>query len=132
MGRKTPVPEPAEEREEPTGAEMFDEEVHTATRLADLAGTGGSFEGDTVTLEAIENEEVTVLAFRVMPSKFNEGEDYVCFQARMADGKVIVVNTSTKVPVKAFQNIDPGDLPAPVTFFKQTPKGGGNPYWNLR
>ena len=123
--------EPAEERDEPTGAELFDEENRTAKRLADFGGA--AYEGETVNLEALEDTEVEVLAFRVQPSQFDDG-DYVCFQAKVVKtGKLVVCNTSTTVPVKRFDALDPAELPLLATFFKQQPKkAGGKEYWNIR
>ena len=124
----------AETREEPTGAELFDEEVAGAKSLADLAGTGGAaFEGELVTLESIQDERVMVLDYKLLPSTFREGGTYVCFSARTRENKMIVVNTNAMVPVKAFAAIvDKGELPMPATFFMQEPKSGGKPYWNIK
>jgi hypothetical protein len=125
-------PSPDEERDEPTGAELFDEETRTARRLADFSGGGAAYEGETVNLEALEDQEVEVLAFRVQPSQFDDG-DYVCFQAKVvSSGKLVVCNTSTTVPVKRFLALDPAELPLLAVFFKQEPKKGGKPYWNIR
>lgn len=124
---------PEQEQEPMNEAEAFAEETRQAGRLADLAGTGGGqFEGELVTLESIENQEVTVLDYKLLPSTFREGGTYVCFQARTADGKLIVVNTNAMVPVKGFANVEKNALPLPVEFFMQKPKGGGKPYWNMK
>ena len=119
-----------------TEVETFEEEVRSASSLADMAGTGGgSFEGDLVKLEGIEDEEVHILDYKVMPSQFANAEtgpkNYVCFQARTLEGKLVVCNTSTGVPVQAFEAVDRENLPFCVVFFRQKSKAG-NLYWNLK
>lgn len=120
-----------QETEEVTEADDFAEEMRSASSLADIAGTGGgAFEGELTKLEGIEDEEVHVLDFRLAPSKFSDG-NYVAFQARTLEGKLIVVMTSTGVPVDAFEKADKEQLPFCAVFFRQRSKAG-NLYWNIK
>ena len=107
------------------------EEKEQARRLADFAGTGTVYEGEVIPVADLEDKELTVLAFNFASSSYREGENFLSMQA-VLDGVKIVVNTNAKVLMKGFLNVPKEELPLPVTFFMDKPKGGGRPYWNMK
>lgn len=116
---------------EPTNeAELFDQETAEASSLADLAGTGGGvYEGDLVTMEAIENRKHTVLDFKFLPSTFREGGTYACIQIKLG-GALKVVNTNAQVILKGLSNVDKSRLPQPNAFVKRMGKNQRE-YWDF-
>lgn len=106
-------------------------EKKQAKRLADFAGTSTVYEGDVIPMADLEGKELTVLAFNFADSSYREGEKFLSMQAEL-DGEMIVVNTNAKVIMKGFLNVPKEELPLPVTFYMEKPKGGGKPYWNMK
>ena len=122
-----------EEREEETGADLFDQETAEANSLAELAGTagGGSFDGDLLKMEPIINKKFYVLDYVLRPSTFREGGSYVCIQIKRKDGTMNVVNSTATVILKVV-NTDKASLPAVTAFVKRPPtKAGNKPYWDF-
>lgn len=108
-----------------------DEAKAEARRLVDYSGTSTVYEGEVMTMADLEGKELKVLAFNFVDSSYREGEKFLSMQCEL-DGEKIVVNTNAKVPMKGFLNVPKEELPLPVTFFMEKPKGGGKPYWNMR
>ncbi len=135
MAKKTAATPPAEEREEDTGADLFDEEFENAKSLNDVAGPdGGQYEGELVTLEAIAGKKVLVKDYRLMPSTFKEGGTYACISIKLQGGRMVVINTNAMVPVKTLAAIeDKSELPFVTTFYMRAPKAtGGKEYWDMK
>ena len=120
-----------EEKEE-TGADVFDKETSEVKSLAELAGTsGGMFEGDLVTMDAIEGKKVFVLDFALRPSTFREGGTYICLQLKRKNGTMHVLNSTAKVPLK-IANVNKELLPAETAFVRRPNKTPGQkPYWDM-
>lgn len=116
----------------PNEAEQFDQETMEAKSLAELAGTtGGMFEGDLLTMAAIEGRKVYVLDFALRPSTFREGGTYICLQLKRKDGTMNVLNSTAKVPLK-IANVDKATLPAMTAFVQRPNKTPGQkPYWDM-
>jgi hypothetical protein len=121
-----------EEKAEETGADIFDKETAEAKSLAEIAGTvGGMFEGDLLTMDAIEGKKVYVLDYALRPSTFREGGTYICLQLKRKNGTMNVLNSTAKVPLK-IANVDKAQLPAETAFVKRPNKTPGNkPYWDM-
>lgn len=121
-----------EEKAEETGADLFDKETAEAKSLAEIAGTtGGMFEGDLLTMDAIEGKKVYVLDFSLRPSTFREGGTYICLQLKRKNGTMNVLNSTAKVPLK-IANVDKATLPAITAFVKRPNKTPGQkPYWDM-
>lgn len=100
-------------------------------RLVDFAGTSTIYEGETVPMKELEDKELIISAFNYVDSSYREGEQFLSMQAELK-GEKLVVNTNAKVIMKGFRNVPKEELPMPVIFFIETPKGGGKPYWNMR
>jgi hypothetical protein len=121
-----------EEKAEETGADIFDKETAEAKSLAEIAGTtGGMFEGDLLTMDAIEGKKVYVLDYSLRPSTFREGGTYICLQLKRKNGTMNVLNSTAKVPLK-IANVDKAQLPAETAFVKRPNKTPGQkPYWDM-
>ena len=121
-----------EEKAEETGADLFDKETAEAKSLAEIAGTtGGMFEGDLLTMDAIEGRKVYVLDFTLRPSTFRDGS-YICLQLKRKDGTMNVLNSTAKVPMKIANVNKETGLPAVTAFVKRPNKTPGQkPYWDM-
>jgi hypothetical protein len=122
-----------EEKAEETGADLFDKETAEAKSLAEIAGTtGGMFEGDLLTMDAIEGRKVYVLDFSLRPSTFREGGTYICLQLKRKNGTMNVLNSTAKVPLKIANVNKETGLPAVTAFVKRPNKTPGQkPYWDM-
>jgi hypothetical protein len=123
--------EPVEEKTEETGADLFEQETESADSLAEIAGTtGGMFEGDLLTMDAIMGKKVYILDFTLRPSTFREGS-YICLQLKRKNGTMNVCNSTAKVPMK-IANVDKTKLPSVTAFVKRENKTPGQkPYWDM-
>lgn len=132
MVKKAVKTDKPEEKVEETGADIFDKETAEAKSLAEIAGTvGGMFEGDLLTMDAIEGKKVYVLDYALRPSTFREGGTYICLQLKRKNGTMNVLNSTAKVPLK-IANVDKAQLPAETAFVKRPNKTPGNkPYWDM-
>ena len=98
-------------------------------RLADVAGVGQAFEGETTKMADIAGKDLTVLDFRFIPSQYREG-DFACIQAKLG-AKLIVVNTNADIITRVLRGLDKSKLPLKAKFEKEKGKSGRE-YWTIK
>lgn len=86
--------------------------------------TNQPFEGKSIEINDILNQEISVIAHKLSPSKFpkNPGDLRLDLQIKFED-KLRVVWTTSKILMDQIDKVQTGDFPFSTTIIKLVPKG---------